>query len=231
MVKGMHDKDSKTVLIVSGGSIDDAFVLNLLHENKYHTVIACDRGMEFFAQSGICPDLILGDFDSARGDVVDAFRQREEVTMEQFPVQKDWTDTELAVRRALALSPERIDLVGATGSRLDHVLANLQLLALGLQAGTPIFLLDAHNRIRLTDQPVTLKKTEQFGDFVSLIPYGGPVRGLSLQGMKYPLQDAVLTPDISLGISNEITEETAEISFTEGALFVMETRDKTDGSS
>ena len=221
----MKEQKRKKVLIVSGGSLEDAFVLTLMKKNEYQMVIACDSGLEFFARNKLCPDLILGDFDSADREVVETFRLRTDVKLEQFPAQKDWTDTELALRRALELSPDGIDLVGAMGTRLDHVLGNLQLLALGLKAGIPIHLLDAHNRIRLIDRPLILKKEEQYGDFVSLIPHGGAVFGLTLKGMKYPLEGATLTSDVSLGISNEIIEEKAEISFTEGALFVMETKD------
>lgn len=213
------------ILIVSGGSIEDAFVLDLFKKNEYKSVIACDSGMEFFWRNGICPDLILGDFDSADSSVVEAFKARTDVRLEQFPAQKDWTDTELAVRRALELSPDEIDLVGATGSRLDHVLGNLQLLALGLEFGVPIFLLDAHNRVRLIDRPLIMVRSEQYGKFVSLIPHGGAVFGLTLKGMKYPLDGATLTPDVSLGISNEIVDEEAQIIFTTGRLFVFETKD------
>ena len=205
--------------------MEDAFVLELIKKNNYQTMIACDSGMEFFWRNNICPDLILGDFDSADPDIVNVFRQREDVDLEQFPSQKDWTDTELAVRRALKLAPDRIDLVGVTGSRLDHVMGNLQLLALGLESGVPMFILDAHNRIRLIDRPLTIKKEEQFGEYISLIPHGGLVGGLTLKGMKYLLSGATLTPDISLGISNEIIDEEAQIIFTVGRLFVFETRD------
>lgn len=214
------------VLIVSGGSIDDAFVLDLLRKNRYETVIACDSGMEFFRRNGLYPDLILGDFDSADRNTVDYFKEQTEVRLEQFPAQKDWTDTELAVRRGLELEPEHIDLVGATGTRLDHVLGNLQLLALGLEAGVSIFLMDANNRIRLADRPFKLKKSEQYGDFISLIPYGGEVSGLTLKGMKYPLEGAILRQDVSLGISNEIVDDEALISFEKGKLYVMETKDE-----
>ncbi|MBO5153832.1 MAG: thiamine diphosphokinase [Eubacterium sp.] len=213
------------VLIVSGGSIDDAFVLDLLEKNGYETVIACDSGMEFFRRNGLYPDLILGDFDSADRNTVDYFKEQTKVRLEQFPAQKDWTDTELAVRRGLELEPEHMDLVGATGTRLDHVLGNLQLLALGLEAGVQIFLMDAHNRIRLADRPLKLTKSEQYGDFISLIPYGGEVSGLTLKGMKYPLDGATLRQDVTLGISNEIVDDEALIFFTEGKLYVMETKD------
>lgn len=213
------------ILIVSGGSIEDLFVRDLLEKNNYRTVIACDSGMEFFRRNDIRPDLILGDFDSADRTTVDHFKDQTDVRMEQFPAQKDWTDTELALRRALELAPDRIDLAGASGSRLDHVLGNLQLLALGLEADVPIFLLDAHNRIRLINRTLTIARSEQYGNFVSLIPHGGSVYGLTLRGMKYPLDGETLTPDISLGISNEIVDEEAVISFTQGELFVMETKD------
>ena len=213
------------VLIVSGGSIDDAFVLDLLEKNGYETVIACDSGMEFFRRNGLYPDLILGDFESADRNTVDYFKEQTKVRLEQFPAQKDWTDTELAVRRGLELEPEHMDLVGATGTRLDHVLGNLQLLALGLEAGVQIFLMDAHNRIRLADRPLKLTKSEQYGDFISLIPYGGEVSGLTLKGMKYPLDGATLRQDVTLGISNEIVDDEALIFFTEGKLYVMETKD------
>lgn len=215
----------KKILIVSGGGIEDAFVLSLMKKNEYGMMIACDSGMKFFRRNGICPDLILGDFDSADQEQVSYFREQTEARVEQFPAEKDWTDTELALRRALEFAPDHIDLVGATGSRLDHVLGNLQLLSLGPEYGVEIFLLDPNNRVRMIDRPLTIRTCEQYGHFISLIPHGGAVRGLTLRGMKYPLDDAVLTPDVSLGISNEIVAAEATITFTEGRLFVLETKD------
>lgn len=215
------------ILIVSGGAIEDAFLLGLLDENNYKTVIACDSGIEFFRRNGRLPDLVLGDFDSAEGDSVHFFREQAGVRFEQFPAEKDWTDTELAVRRALQCRPSRIDLAGATGgSRVDHMLGNIQLLAFALAKGVQMFLLDAHNRIRLlTPGSYAVTKGAQYGDFISLLPFGGTAYGVTLRGMKYPLHEATLTADITLGISNQIADETAEISFSEGKLLMIETRD------
>ena len=130
------------ILIVSGGSIEDAFVLDLLEKNSYETVIACDSGMEFFHRNSLYPDLILGDFDSTDRTTVDYFKEQTEVRLEQFPAQKDWTDTELAVRRALELRPDHLDLVGATGSRLDHVFANVGLLCQTIERGIDMQIVD-----------------------------------------------------------------------------------------
>lgn len=216
----------RNMLIVTGGSIDDALVLGLLEKNDYGTVVACDSAVGFFQRNGLFPDVVLGDFDSADAGAVDFFKGKPGVCFEQFPAEKDWTDTELAVRRALGQEPAHIDLVGATGgSRIDHMLGNIQLLALADEAGVQMFLLDTHNRIRLLRAGVTIERKEQYGNFVSLLPFGGTVTGVTLRGMKYPLDQATLTPDITLGISNEIAGETAEISFSSGRLLMIETRD------
>ena len=213
-------KEKQNILIVSGGSLEDAFVLEQIANNHYQYTIACDSGTAFFYRNGLRPDLILGDFDSADQAVLDAYKSRDDVAVEQYPAEKDWTDTELALHRALEFAPGRIDLLGGTGSRLDHVL-----LTLGLEAGVEIFMLDAHNRIRMIDRDLRILKSEQYGDYISLIPHGGDVCGLTLRGMKYPLERATLTTDVSLGVSNEIVEDEAWISFSAGRLLVLETRD------
>ena len=115
--------------------------------------------------------------------------------------------------------------MGATGTRLDHVLGNIELLGIGLKAGIPIQICDAHNRIRMIDRGMTLARKEQFGTYVSLIPYTECVEHLTLIGLKYPLTDACLRGFCSLGVSNEIVADTAEISFESGILLVVESKD------
>lgn len=116
--------------------------------------------------------------------------------------------------------------MGATGTRLDHVLGNIELLGIGLKAGIPIQICDAHNRIRMIDRGMTLARKEQFGTYVSLIPYTECVEHLTLTGLKYPLTDACLRGFCSLGVSNEIVADTAEISFESGILLVVESKDR-----
>jgi thiamine pyrophosphokinase len=105
------------------------------------------------------------------------------------------------------------------------VLGNIELLGIGLELGVEIELLDANNRIRMTDHGMVLKKEEQFGKYVSLIPYTAQVEHLYLAGFKYPLADYCLKGFCSIGVSNEITEEQAEITFENGILIVIESRD------
>ncbi len=220
----MAEEMNERILIVTGGEIEDEFAGDLFDTGDYTYVIACDKGMEFFYRTKRHPDLIVGDFDSANAECVDYFRKQPDVEIQQFPAKKDWTDTELALRLSLEHHPGHIDLVGATGSRLDHVLGNLQILKAGRDAGVEVCLLDAHNRVRLINEPLTIKKEEQFGNYVSVIPFGGEVR-LTLQGMKYPLDHGDLLPGVTLGISNEITAECGLISPEQGYLLVIESRD------
>lgn len=213
------------IVIVSGGKIEDSFAAEWIKKYQPDYIIAADSGMEYFYRMGSVPDMILGDFDSVSRETLAYFKMKEGILwMELNPI-KDDTDTEFAIRYVIGLGAKQIVLLGATGSRLDHVLGNIELLGIGLNAGVEILLLDAHNRIRMRKSGMQLKKVEQFGKYVSLIPYTNEVKHLYLKGFKYPLEDATLKGFCSLGVSNEITGDVAEISFEEGILLVIESRD------
>jgi thiamine pyrophosphokinase len=219
------------IVIVSGGHIEDAFAVKWIKEHQYEYMIAVDRGMEFFHRNGLTPDLIVGDFDSVSSKVLDFYRGSTETQMITLNPIKDDTDTEFAIHKAIEKGATTITLLGATGSRLDHVLANMELLGITFRHdrgdGTRVEMdiIDSHNRIYMTDQSIELKKDRQFGKYVSLIPVTMEVKGLTLIGFKYPLYNHTLKKFTSLGISNEITESVAAIAFKEGILLVIESRD------
>ena len=212
-------------VIISGGHIDDAFALNYLEENKYDCMIAADSGMNFLHRNGLVPDIIAGDFDSVQSSSLQHFQGLNNVQVIKLNPVKDDTDTEFVIREAIRSGATEIIVLGATGTRLDHVLANVNLLGIGLEENVAIELVDAHNRIRMIDDLLEIKKSNQFGSFVSILPVKGDAKGVTLTGMKYPLQDAVVSCFSSLGISNEIVEKKAKISIKEGALLVIESRD------
>lgn len=85
-------------VIISGGSIKDSFALSFLQQKKPEYVIAADKGMEFCYRNGICPDVIVGDFDSADGEVLSYFRGQKDVEIITLNPIKDDTDTEFAIR-------------------------------------------------------------------------------------------------------------------------------------
>ena len=132
------------------------------------------------------------------------------------------TDTEAALDLAIQRGAEDITILGGIGGRFDHTLGNLSLLA--RYAGrASVCLLDGRN-LCFMKGPGTYHFTRaEYARYryLSLIPHGGGVSGLTIWGCKYPLTDHNLTPDNTLGISNEITEEEAGIRFREGFLLFV----------
>lgn len=117
-------------------------------------------------------------------------------------------------------------ILGATGSRIDHIWANVQSLEIARKAGVHAEIRDICNRIRLCDGEVRLKRREAFGKYFSLFPFGGEVENLTLVGAKYPLDHHHLLPNDSLCVSNEIEEDELVITFSSGTLILMETKDE-----
>lgn len=214
------------VIIITGGHIDDAFACDWIETHPYDYMIAADSGMNFLYRNQIVPNLIAGDFDSVNSESLEVFSRMNEVEMLRLNPIKDDTDTEFVIREAIRRGAKEITILGATGTRLDHVLGNMHLLGIGIKEQVSISLVDAHNRIRIIEKEHTIWKAEQFGDFVSLLPICGDVKGVTLQGMKYPLSNATISSFSSLGISNEIVEEKAVINVAEGVLLLIESRDK-----
>ena len=212
-------------VIISGGYIDDVFAAGWLRKNKYDCMVAADSGMDFLYRNKFVPDIIAGDFDSVEDESLDEFSSMPEVEILRLNPIKDDTDTEFVIREAIRRGAKEITILGATGTRLDHVLANVNLLGIGLQEGVSIDLVDKHNRIRMISDLLEIPKREQFGSYVSILPVKGDAKGVTLEGMKYPLKDAEVACFSSLGVSNEIVEEKAKISVEQGILLVVESRD------
>ena len=212
-------------VIISGGHMEDAFALEWLKKNTYDVLMAADSGMDFLYRNDLTPDIIAGDFDSVASESLAKFSKMKEVEIISLNPIKDDTDTEFVIREAIRRGATEISILGATGSRLDHVLANVHLLGIGLEKGVSIQLIDANNRVRMISSDLQIRKDEQFGAFVSILPIGGDAHGVTLEGMKYPLEEATVTTFSSLGVSNEIKDETAKISVKSGILLVIESRD------
>lgn len=212
-------------MIVSGGSLNKEFVTKVVGQGRYDRILAADSGMNALYSAAVTPDIIIGDFDSADKKILAFFQQNKEIDFCTLNPEKDDTDTEFAIRESIRRGADSITIIGGTGTRLDHVLGNISLLGIGLEEGVRMELLDAHNRICMIDHSVTLKKKEQYGNYLSLIPYNGNVTGVTLKGLKYPLHDYTMGGFNSLGISNEIVDDEASIELTSGQLLVIESRD------
>ena len=219
-------------VIVSGGNIQKGFDLDFLKRIKEERqdgglcLIAADKGLEFFMETGLAPDVIVGDFDSLseKGKIYLDTLQNVEIL--RLKPEKDDSDTQSATNLAIQKGSANILLLGSTGSRLDHIIANLELLSMGENKGVSVTMADSNNYVTLIKSGTVLERENQFGQFVSFFPVGGEVEGLTLEGFKYPLYDHHLTvADSGLTVSNEIISPMARVTFTKGSLLMIMSRD------
>src|SRR5699024_8435931 len=110
-------------LIILNGDIKN---LKLLKEAAEESdfILAADGGIRYTIKAGINPDLVMGDFDSISKKHLDLIKDKG-ISIEQFPVKKDKTDSELCVDYLIDKGAKHIVLFGALGSRIDHSLANI----------------------------------------------------------------------------------------------------------
>lgn len=215
----------KTV-IITGGNIERDFALSFIKTYQPSRILGVDRGLQFCYENQIRPDHIIGDFDSLPAHILRRFQEDGSIPIRKFNPVKDATDTCIALDMALEEGSSEIVILGGTGTRIDHVLCNLQILKRAYQKGVPAFILDAHNRICLpVENPLYLEKEKQYGDYVSFFPLGEEVEGLTLRGFRYPLESYRLKNLEGLGVSNEILEERAEVRWTRGILVMIESLD------
>ena len=178
-------------------------------------VIAADAGYLACLVAGVTADLLLGDFDSLKrpADFQNAIYSA--------PVEKDDTDTMLAVRAGLAEGCDTFYFYGATGGkRLDHTLANFQMLLwLRRQGAHGYIYCDDFLWTVIENESVTIEKTLEKG-IVSVFCMDGTAKGVTETGLHYSLTDAELTVDRPLAVSNYIEEDTATVSVRDGVLLV-----------
>ena len=209
----------ENVIIVSGGYLGDrTFFRERLASMEHLMLIACDSGARHMQAAGLKPDVLIGDMDSLKpADLADY--EREGIRIIRYPVNKDDTDTALALNYALGLHPKSIDVWGALGGRIDHALANIHLLIKAKEAGIPTRLIDEYSEVRIAGDRTLL--VDAVGCTVSLIALTSVVEGITLSGFEYPLTDESLTMAESRGISNVVTGSPASIRVGNGNLLVV----------
>jgi thiamine pyrophosphokinase len=191
-------------------------------------VIAADGGARTAEALGVPVDLVVGDGDSL-GEAGLARLRAAGVEVREAAVDKDETDTELAVLEAVARHAGRITILGALGGeRLDHELANVGLLAHDALASTDAAIVDPRGRFSLVRAPgpdgsaVTTRLTGAPGSIVSLLAFGSEVHGITTVGLRYPLADESLRLGPARGLSNVVTSRAAGVTVRDGLLLIVE---------
>jgi thiamine pyrophosphokinase len=240
-----------TYLLISGGTVSKSVFEAVLLEYSFYKIIACDKGIEACNSMNIIPDVVIGDFDSADRTVADSYRDKCEFV--DLDIHKDFTDTHAAINYIIneiycdcnngtdtGLSDavkgdaqnniinkyDKVELIilGATGTRLDHTMANIGMLKLCLEHNIQACIIDEHNRIRMIDKECTLCRDKLY-PYVSLIPYSEKVCNVKLTGFEYPVSSFTFVIGDSIGVSNSIVEDKAAITLDAGKLLVIESHD------
>ena len=177
-------------------------------------VLAADGGAAHLARAGISPDGILGDFDSL-GRV-----PRADCPVVTLPVEKDETDTAAAISYGWERGYRRFCILGGTGGREDHTLANIaHLWSVAKRGGHAT--LEGDGFVRSVIVNDSLHFSPKKGKTVSVFSLTEESRGVTLEGLYYPLSDGALRADTPLGVSNSALGGEALVSVKEGALLVM----------
>ena len=178
-------------------------------------IIAADAGYNALISRDITPDMVVGDFDSL-GSIPD------HPNVIQSPVEKDDTDMMLAVRKGFEMGYTEFIINGGLGGRLDQTLANIQILAFisesdsfGLMLGNDVCI------TAITGGEIELTVKDAKNKTFSVFSHGGKAEGVTLKGLKYPLENATITDVYPIGVSNKIIDDTVTVSVDEGTLIIM----------
>lgn len=211
-------EEPTTAVVLAGGDIVDGDVTEDLPDDAF--VVAADSGLDQALSLGLEVDLIVGDMDSVSPEALAAYR---EIPSELYPRDKDHTDLELAVQAAIKFGVGRIIIVGGAGGRLDHFLANALLISSREYAEVDVEWLTGTARLHVIHGTTRLHCSP--GRHVSLLALHGPARGITTEGLKWEMEDDVLLPGTTRGVSNSFEKPVATVSVREGTLLAIMTED------
>ncbi len=216
----MNTQKNKRCVIVGGGEIKDlAFDRQLIRKDDF--IIAADRGLLRCQQMGVTPHLLLGDFDSYTGEIpVD-------IPVLEYPVEKDDTDTMLAIKTALERGMTELLLLGMTGGRLDHSIANIQSVVYAAVHGAKAAMAeeDLYITALCGGQSIVIPNREDFT--LSVFSHSDRCSGVTLRDLYYPLEDGELVNTFPLGVSNHfLPGKDAQIALKEGIAVIICNREQ-----
>ena len=204
--------------IYTGGGIEPSRITE--KPKAGDLIIAADSGYHNAQALGVQPTVLLGDMDSigSREGLPDT------VELLKVPAEKDFTDTQMAVDVAIERGAEEIIIIGGLDGRLDHALSNLSILEDLWHRHIHAHITDGRNRVRYIESTSTLVARSAYR-YLSLRPVSEKVKGVSIEGCRYPLKNEHLTRAFAYAVSNEITGNCALISVKKGAMLIVESAD------
>lgn len=208
------------VLIFCGGHIED--YSRLVDSIEGDIIICADGGARHLRALNLIPDLLLGDFDSINKEDYNYYREKD-VKILKFPEDKDYTDTELAIEEAFTYGASEITLIGATGGRLDHTLANVFLLKKILEKGIIGKIITGSDELILTKDYARINGNSS--DKLTILALDKEVIGVTTVGLLYQLKDETLYCGSSRGVSNSFIANFGEVFVKKGILMIIKSRE------
>jgi thiamine pyrophosphokinase len=214
------------VVVIAGGERPRPEAVRAI--GLWARVLAADSGLAHARALGLDVEAVIGDLDSASPeDVEDAVSRGARI--ERHPTEKDATDLELALDAALALAPTRILVLAGTAGRLDHLFSTLLLLGSARYAGVQLDAEIGPAHVHVIRRERVLDGEP--GELVSLFALNGPARGVTTEGLVYPLSRETLEPGSSRGVSNLFAGKTARVSVERGVLVAIRPGSETEGDA
>lgn len=184
-------------------------------KSQFDKIIGVDQGAYIIASQGRMMDLAIGDFDSVTKEEFELIQSKSNKVI-VLPKEKNMTDSEAAL--AYTHGFDSVWMTGVIGGRIDHELINFKL----MQQDHRLVLLDEHQRVFIAKETVELQKESY--TYVSLFPLVQSL--ISFEGVAYPLQNVLVSPDDLYLISNEIVNQKALLQITSGIVMIVMSRDK-----
>lgn len=206
-------------IVLAGGRIREADFYRTFFDQA-ELIVCADGGAALAMKLRVRPDVVIGDLDSLDDSIREWLREAGSRLL-SHPARKDETDTELALKYALAQGAEEIIILGALGRRLDHTLANILLLAMPELGGRKARIVDEEHEVFLLRDGDEIFIEGKRGDLVSLLPLTGDVAGIYTEGLEYALCDGTLRFGLARGVSNVMAAPQARIRVGEGMLLVV----------
>lgn len=208
-------------LLVGGAPTEHKGLDFVLENCSFDTIIAVDAGYAALVERGIAPHHVFGDFDSLGFIPQEA---ESGVCVHPFDPHKDFTDMDLALNFAIGEGFTHIIMCDGLHARLDHSLANLQLMAGAARKGQRVWGITEEEVVVALDAKGELDHLEIAAGsqgICSVLAHSDSVSGVYETGLAYGLEDARLTNRFPLGISNELTGQDAHISLEEGSAWIF----------
>ncbi len=210
--------------IICNGDIKD-YDFYKAYKEQPDIVICADGGAKHLEGLELMPDILLGDMDSIGESLLKKYENYtdKKIEINRYPSNKDKTDTQIAIEKAIMSGCDEIIIIGGLGSRFDHSYTNVTMLSSIMDSGIRGKIINENNEIYVMDGLMNFIAPK--GQIISLIPISDIVTGITTLGLEYTLRKASIKYGSSYGVSNVFAIEEVKITIESGVLMVVLSKD------